>query len=516
MRADVYSRRSAELFWQREPAALALRYEIRRDGQVVGTTDGVSYYTNALAGGTDYAFEVIAIDRQGRRSAPSPIGLRTDGGSPSTPSTPPAAGAPSAPAELRFDVYSSFAVELFWRREPAAQALRYEIRRDGQVVGTTNGVSYNTSSLRPGTDFAFEVIAIDRDQRRSTPTRIAVRTDGPARPVDATLAAPANLRAEVYSRTAAELFWDRAAMPGLSYEIRRNGDLVGTTNGTSFYDNALASGTTYRYEVTTLGSGRRSNAATVEARTAGSAQPTSLEVRDSFTAIDRPAALDDLDQVSRFFEESLPDDRPYSEQRETSIPFSRGPLAEGLTESVLIDIDAGGTGTYSDVSRREDSDTIRRESEIATRTHDGNSVVWMGTYAFSDSSSGIQEDFEFMTEISTVGEQRRLLTGQFSRERSGGPESSLPIDVTYELTTGVIEDGSEGCFPFTGEIVYDSGAIDRDGLDVTNVVTSTTINKGDGDVFWTVRETNLDGSVRDEYLVADIGLTPFCDFPELR
>ena len=182
---------------------------------------------------------------------------------------------------------------------------------------------------------------------------------------------------------------------------------------------------------------------------------------------------------------------------------------------MLIDVDAGGTGTYSDVSRRTDSDTNRRVSEIATRTYDGNSVVWMGTYAFGDSSSGIREDFEFTTETSAIGEQVRLQTGRFSRERSGGPESPLPIDVTYELTTGVVGDGSEGCYPFTGEIVYDSESIDRDGLDVTNVETSTTIDKRDGDVYWTVRETNLDGSVRDEYLVAEIGLTPFCDFPEL-
>ena len=75
-------------------------------------------------------------------------------------------------------------------------------------------------------------------------------------------------------------------------------------------------------------------------------QPDSLEIRDSFTAFGRPEAIDAIESVSGFFEASLPDERPYFEQRETSIPFSRDPLAEGLTESVLIDIDAAGTGTY--------------------------------------------------------------------------------------------------------------------------------------------------------------------------
>ena len=261
LRSSVYSRRSAELFWRREPAALALRYEIRRDGRVVGTTDGVSYYTNALAAGTDHRFEVIAIDREGRRSAPAATTVRTAGGS----STPPAANAPDAPAELRADVYSTRSAELFWRREPAALALRYEIRRDDRIVGTTNGVSYYTSDLEAGTDYAFEVVAIGRDGARSRAAELLVGTSGtPAPPVLDPLEPPRNLRASVYSRRAGELFWDRSVTRlAPRYEIRRDGDVIGTTNGTSFYDDALAGGTAYTYAVVTLDDGRRSTAATV-------------------------------------------------------------------------------------------------------------------------------------------------------------------------------------------------------------------------------------------------------------
>ena len=268
LRSDVYSKRSAELFWKREPAALALRYEIRRDGQVVDTTNGVSYYTDALAAGTGYAFEVIAIDRDGRRSSPSSITVRTDGDG---PTTPPVASGPDAPDGLRSDVYSGRSAELFWQREPAALALRYEIRRDGTVVGTTNGVSYYTDALAAGTDYAFDVVAIDRGDRRSTPSTITVRTDGGSTPTPPALAAPANLRSSVYSSTNAELFWDRAATPGLRYEVTRDGESVGTTNGTSFYDDALASGTDYRYEVVAIDrQARRSAPATATLRTSGS------------------------------------------------------------------------------------------------------------------------------------------------------------------------------------------------------------------------------------------------------
>ena len=268
LRSDVYSRRSAELFWQREPAALALRYEIRRDGQVVGTTNGVSHYTNALAAGTDHVFEVVAIDREGRRSAPARTTVRTAG---EGASTPPAANAPDAPAELRADVYSTRSAELFWKREPAALALRYEIRRDDRIVGTTDGISYYTSDLEPGTDHAFEVVAIGRDGARSRPAALLVGTSGtPAPPTLEPLEPPRNLRASVYSRRAAELFWDRSAtLLAPRYEIRRDGDVIGTTNGTSFYDDVLAGGTAYTYDVVTLDGGRRSSASTVTLANAG-------------------------------------------------------------------------------------------------------------------------------------------------------------------------------------------------------------------------------------------------------
>ncbi len=200
LRSDVYSKRSAELFWKREPAELALRYEIRRDGEVVGTTDGVSYYTRDLAAGTDYAFEVVAIGRDGGRSAPSSIAVRTDG---DDPSTTPAADGPRPPAELTAKVQSERAVRLEWRREQAELDFRYEIRRDGQVIDTIGPdigfvYGFSTNTLVAGTDYVFEVIAIDTDGRRSAPSRIEVRTDGERPPPESVPAAPENPRVEVY------------------------------------------------------------------------------------------------------------------------------------------------------------------------------------------------------------------------------------------------------------------------------------------------------------------------------
>ena len=271
LRADVYSKRSAELFWQREPAALALRYEIRRDGQVVGTTNGVSYFTRDLAAGTDYAFEVIAIDRQGRRSDTSSVTVRTE-----REISPPVASGPPAPmpADLRAEIYSKRSAELFWKRERVQLGLSYEIRRDGRVVGTTDGVSYYTRDLAAGTDYTFEVVAVAPNGDRSSASSLTVRTDGDGAsppPTASGPAAPENLRSERYSARSGELFWQREpAVQRLRYEVRRDGAVLATTDGVSYYDDTLTAGRSYDYEVIAIDrQDERSTASTVTLATSG-------------------------------------------------------------------------------------------------------------------------------------------------------------------------------------------------------------------------------------------------------
>ena len=59
---------------------------------------------------------------------------------------------------------------------------------------------------------------------------------------------PQGLRAEVFSRTALELYWDRA--PGdTAYTVSRDGQIIGMTSGTSFWSPGLSANTSYDYEV---------------------------------------------------------------------------------------------------------------------------------------------------------------------------------------------------------------------------------------------------------------------------
>lgn len=84
---------------------------------------------------------------------------------------------PSAPENLRATVYSSTAIGLVWQRSTTAR-LRHEIRRDGVVVGMTDGTTFVDLSLRAGRRFVFDVIAIAEAGERSPAARLIVRTDG--------------------------------------------------------------------------------------------------------------------------------------------------------------------------------------------------------------------------------------------------------------------------------------------------------------------------------------------------
>ena len=163
IRAALYTNAGGELFWERstDDQGAVPGYEVSLNGQVLGVFDALSYYDPSLLADVPYTFSVVAIDSAGQRSSVASTTLNTV----------------ATPDGLTGDVYSTTAAELFWAREDASLALNYEIRQNGDVVATTDGVSYFTASLDPGTDYTFEVIAIDQQGLRSEAATIMLRTN---------------------------------------------------------------------------------------------------------------------------------------------------------------------------------------------------------------------------------------------------------------------------------------------------------------------------------------------------
>lgn len=264
LRAEVYSASSAELFWSRSDTA-GLSYEVRRDGEVVNQTDGVSFFDSSLPGDTSLRYEVIAIDLQGRRSDSAEIVVSTN---PNTqPITPPTQNGPSVPENLRHLVYSNTSAEIFWNRSTDNGFVQgYEIIRNGESLGIRDVLGLYEGALDPSVTYTYEIAAVDNEGNRSTITTISFSTTGVTQPPLAEmLASPTGIRAEVYSAGSAELFWDRSQTIGLSYEVRRDGEVVNQTDGVSFFDNSLRADTAYRYEVIAIDrQGNRSTPAGVD------------------------------------------------------------------------------------------------------------------------------------------------------------------------------------------------------------------------------------------------------------
>ena len=278
--SSVYSSNAAEVFWDRN-GQQGLSYEVSVDGGQVVTTDGTSAFLSGLDGARGRGVDVVAIDAKGRRSGAANVTLGGGSGG-GNPTEPVNGNAPPAPSNLRGELYSSNSGEVFWSRVSGTR-LSYEVSLDGDVVSTTTGTSYYADNV-PGIDGKrVDVVAIGPDGTRSSAASTTIGSGGASNPdpdpdhdpgTDAP-PAPANARIEVYSGTAAELFFDRAASSAniVETEISRDGMLIGSTNGTSFFDDTRADGTDYRYVLVAIDARGERSAPTTIGRTDGDADP---------------------------------------------------------------------------------------------------------------------------------------------------------------------------------------------------------------------------------------------------
>lgn len=289
---EIYSSSTAELFWDRS-AVPGLNYELRRDGLLLDTIGGVSYLDRTLIQGRTYNYAVVAVDSSGERSTAATVSF-TVGGASDVQTL-------AQPGGLRSALYSSRSAELFWDRPPEV-GLTYDVLSGGELIHTTDGVSFYARSLSPGTTYVFQVVAVDEDGNRSLPSSTSFTTSGSALPVvdvpsDGVLSAPSALRAAVYSSRSAELFWDRPQALGLMYEILRNGVPVDTTDGVSFFDRDLMPGTSYTFQVVAIDTlGNRSTPSSVIVNTGGGVVEPETPVNTATAAdIQEPTGYFDRD-----------------------------------------------------------------------------------------------------------------------------------------------------------------------------------------------------------------------------
>ena len=233
---QVYSSSALEIFWERQPAP-AVDYRIDSSDGSSEILDATSFFVESLEANTDFTFTVTALDANSAELVTDSIQL-------TTLSANNGNGLASSTVEdLRGEVYSSSAIEIFWDVSNAPAGITFAILRDGELVTTTDGRSFFEEGLASGSAFTYTVEPSDGGAAAS----VTLTTLGDGGFASSTVE---DLRGEVYSSSAIEIFWDVSNAPvGITFAILRDGELVTTTDGRSFFEEGLASGSAFTYSV---------------------------------------------------------------------------------------------------------------------------------------------------------------------------------------------------------------------------------------------------------------------------
>jgi chitodextrinase len=196
-------------------------YEVVRDGKVVAGTPGTSIVIPRLAAGTEYCFQIRALDAASLHSELTPPACVT-----TLDITPP-----STPDYVVARVTREHHVELAWRaaRDNVGVA-EYEVWRAGERITTSTTTMAEDVSVAAGAKICYAIVAVDEARNRSSPSREVCVT-----PPDVTPPTPPEgVVALATSPTAIALAWEESSddVGVVGYEVLRNGEVVARVRGT--------------------------------------------------------------------------------------------------------------------------------------------------------------------------------------------------------------------------------------------------------------------------------------------
>jgi len=225
-----------QISWNAQAGAAG--YNVYRDFFYHDTVVGVTSYVPELTG----RYFIAAFDNDGQYS-PWLVRNNPD----NVVQVDELMSGVDAPANVTGTVYSATAGEVFWDRL-FSRSLTYRIFLDGALVGSTRGSSFFLNSLSPDAINRVSIVAETEAALQSDQVVLEFNTLAGPFPTDASLSgstvlalrpdSPQNASITLYSRDTAELFWERPPLSDniIATDIFRDGELIGTTNGISFFD----------------------------------------------------------------------------------------------------------------------------------------------------------------------------------------------------------------------------------------------------------------------------------------
>ena len=217
-------------------------YIVYRSGTQIGSTAGTTLMIQGLSPDTDYHMTVKAVDAAGKFSGASAVLVVR------TLSDPP-----SVPTGLMTANLKATSFTLKWTAATGGSGgiVGYDIYQDGLLRDSSSSRSLVVSGLLPSTSYQLSVASRDAAGHGSAPSGALVvttlaDTSAPSK--------PSNLAAARVMNTSFTLSWAAATdnVGVVSYNIYRNGALVGSSPTLEFDLVGLAPATAYRMTVKAL------------------------------------------------------------------------------------------------------------------------------------------------------------------------------------------------------------------------------------------------------------------------
>jgi chitodextrinase len=235
---------STNLLWTEASDNVGVvRYEVLRNGIVIGNTGTTTeLYVRNLSPSTQYSFFIRAIDAAGNVSQSSNVLQIT--------TLPQDRLSPTSPI-LSSNGITSSTVELIWTASTDNVGVaRYQILRNGIVINNILDsaiTTFTVTNLTPSTSYSFNLRAIDAAGNisiNSNSISLVTLSDtmAPASPI---------LSSSLTTSTSTNLSWttpmDNVGVT--SYEIIKNGILIGNSTSNSFAVRNLVSSEHYTFNV---------------------------------------------------------------------------------------------------------------------------------------------------------------------------------------------------------------------------------------------------------------------------